>query len=155
MKKIILQTTAILLILAGVVACGKEDGNCPYKIYNEPNEPLSLKGTKWKLAGFVDVQICTMKTAEPIGEQCYLLTFHEDGVISGSTSTNTFFGSYELVNGSNISINLGNMTAINELFDGLRYIDCMNNVISYISFDERLILYYNPTNYLLFNSNMP
>jgi hypothetical protein len=77
MKKILLQTTALLLILAGMmISCGKDEIN-------------SLKGTKWKLAGIVDVQTGKLTELEPKDcEQCYTLVFDTDNTAQGYSSSN-------------------------------------------------------------------
>jgi hypothetical protein len=62
------KTIAILLILAGVVACGKE----------ENNEINTLKGTKWKLAGIVDATGKLTELEPKDCEQCYTLEFDTD-----------------------------------------------------------------------------
>jgi hypothetical protein len=70
MKKI-LSFAAILLMLTSAFTCGKED--------KKDNEIVSLKGTKWKLSGIVDVQTGILKELEPKDcEQCYTLMFDTD-----------------------------------------------------------------------------
>jgi hypothetical protein len=120
---------------------------------SEKEDVTPLIGTTWKLVGFVDAQADTMKTAEPVGDQCYLLTFHQDGTLSGYTSTNEAGGEYEIntQTGSLIIKSFGGLTMINELFDGNRYIECMYKVTYYNLSDKNLKLYYSPTDYLLFN----
>jgi hypothetical protein len=82
MKKTILKTAAILLVMAGmIIACGKEN--------NESNEPIALKGTKWKLTGIVDVQTGVLKELEPKDcERCYTLEFKTDSVAYGYSVLN-------------------------------------------------------------------
>ncbi|MDR1553433.1 MAG: hypothetical protein LBS69_08235 [Prevotellaceae bacterium] len=78
MKKILntLKFAAILLILAGVmISCGEDEIN-------------SLKGTKWKLAGIVDVQTGKLTELEPKDcEQCYTLVFETNILAKGFSCT--------------------------------------------------------------------
>jgi hypothetical protein len=123
---------------------------------SEKEETIPLIGTTWKLVGF-EAQAGTMKTAEPVGRQCYLLTFHQDGTLSGYISTNEARGVYEIntQTGALIIKNFGGMTEINELFDGNQYIECMKKVTSYNVSAKNLKLYYSPTEYLLFQPDEP
>jgi hypothetical protein len=77
MKKI-LKFTAILLIVAGNFSCGdKEDDN-----------NNTLKGTKWKLAGIVDVQTGKLTELEPKDcEECYTLAFLTDTTAEGRSAS--------------------------------------------------------------------
>jgi hypothetical protein len=62
MKKTLLKTTLLLLMIAGMVSCGKE--------------PTELAGTKWKLAGFVDAMTDVLTVPQPENcKECYTLTF--------------------------------------------------------------------------------
>ncbi|MCL1937724.1 MAG: META domain-containing protein [Candidatus Azobacteroides sp.] len=116
------------------------------------NEMGSLKGTKWKLAGFIDAVTDEMKEAEPVSEKCYLLTFNKDNTLSGVSSTNQLTGIYKLEEKtSSIYINIWPMTLINELFDGELYCKDLNAVKSFSLQKNELRLYYNDDkNYLLF-----
>ncbi|MDR2126334.1 MAG: hypothetical protein LBP63_05860 [Prevotellaceae bacterium] len=136
MKKIILQTTAILLILAGVVACGKE---------NENNEINTLKGTKWKLAGIVDTETGVLKELEPKDcEQCYTLDFDTDTTAHGQSSSNDI-----IINISKMPPTIGG-TKRNESGDGHLYMDLWYDVNSYNREDNKLKFFYEKDSYLLF-----
>jgi hypothetical protein len=141
MKKIIMNTTAIVLILAGVIACKKEK-----------EEPNPLVDTTWKLVGFVDAQADTIKPHSC--NTCFLVTFHGDGTLSGRTSTNDAGGTYEITNqlDERINISFQVTTMIGEHPDGHLFIECMNKVTSYSLWGMYLLLYYSPTVYLLFVS---
>ncbi|MDR2126333.1 MAG: hypothetical protein LBP63_05855 [Prevotellaceae bacterium] len=139
MKKAILQTTAILLILAGVVACGKE---------NENNEINTLKGTKWKLAGIVDAKTGVLKELEPKDcEQCYTLTFDTDSTAWGKSVLNTMY--IRLLPKPYINI----MTEIDDSDNGdvQLFYDAIKTVDTYKVGKNELQFFYNKKkNYLLY-----
>ena len=112
---------------------------------------LPLVGTPWKLIGFVDEGRNRVKLAEPEGESTYLLTFNENGEISGRTSTNTVFGRYILASDSLLEIlTFTNITEVNELYDGGYYIASMNDVFSFTLTPKGLALYYDSEKFMLF-----
>jgi heat shock protein HslJ len=137
-----LKIIAVLLItIGGAYSC------------NEKEKPQALlANTKWKLIGFVDAVVDTIKMAKPIDDKCYLLTFNEDHTFSGVSSTNTLSGNYDIdyaVN--NISLTIKLMTEINELFDGRLYLESLNSVQSFSLQENELRLYYNDKKkYLLY-----
>lgn len=114
----------------------------------------SLKGTTWKLVGFVDVKIDIIKEAEPKSDKCYVIKFNEDNTLSGISSTNQITGHY-IVNSDSlkITIDMHTVTEINELYDGNSYLMTINSVHNF-SFEEKTLkLYYNEgNNYLLFKA---
>jgi hypothetical protein len=83
MKKIILITAAILLILAGMTSCAKDKEK-------ENNEPLPMKGTKWKLIGYEPPGIEALMTFEPQDTctYCYSFSFDTDMTASGLAVSN-------------------------------------------------------------------
>ncbi len=111
-----------------------------------------LIGTTWKLVGFANAKRDSIELAQPSGKETYLLTFKEHGSISGITSTNQAGGKFVLSDreGGLSIIEFTNLTEINELFDGRRYIDAMNKVSSYHISPKGLSLYYGKDTYLLF-----
>lgn len=120
---------------------------------NEGFGSLPLIGTQWKLVGFVDEKRSTVKLAEPVGEDTYLLTLNKNGEISGRTSTNTAFGKYSLDSDLKAVVisQFNHLTKINELYDGRNYIESMNHVFSFKLFSKGLALYYEDQKYLLFS----
>ena len=57
----------------------------------------SLKDTKWKLAGIVDVQTGVLAELEPTDcDECFTLTFDTDSTFSGRTVNNIMWGRYEI-----------------------------------------------------------
>jgi hypothetical protein len=165
MKKIIkiLHLAAIMLLLAGVISCGKE-------------KP-TLKSTKWKLEGIVDVQTGefikivprrsyfdsetgNLIDGEPIDcEKCYTLTFTTDKNAEGWSMLNsiyiTFFESIT-ISPTNIPFSkrpLSGGTMIGESPEPTSYTDALQNLTSYICYNQELKLFYNNNNndnYLLY-----
>lgn len=84
--KTFLTTIAGLLMLAGVVSCGEDNDNCSC---GESNTPIALAGTRWKLAGIVDVKTCKLRELEPKDcETCYTLEFNTDSTATGKSVAN-------------------------------------------------------------------
>ena len=151
MKTNFLKFIAIMLIFAGSFsACNKIS---ELKNDNQVvNEPISLKNTKWKLVGFVDVVADTMKIAEPESEKCYILSFDNERTLSGVGCANTLSGNYDInYNTNNINILIWNTTEINHLFDEKLYLETLNIIQSFYVQGKELKLYYNDNkNYLLY-----
>lgn len=152
-KWVVLVGVVFLLpMLGGCQEDGLPEGEV--RLSEIPDNPdylsLPLVGTQWKLIGFVDARRHKVKPAEPEGEGTYLLTFNENGEISGRTSTNTAFGKYSLDDDQLSILEFHNITEINELFDGRYYIESMNNVFSFNLSPKGLVLYYNAQKSLLF-----
>jgi len=145
MKKRVFILGLLLLSLAGIFSACKE---------KETLETQLLENTKWKLIGFFDTIADTIKIAEPESEMCYLLSFDKNKTLFGISSTNEFQGSYKIDYSTNIiNITIGQITEINELFDGKLYIKSLNNVEIFSLIENELRLYYNSKqNYLLFKS---
>jgi hypothetical protein len=143
-------------------SCGKEP-SVPIPSQSDTLQPTQntaypLTGIKWKLVEFVSVSDGTTKTPEqPLSDNCYWITFQNDSVFIGRTSTNDIYGNYEVnTQDSTIRIIYLLTTEVNELFDGPFYSDCLRMLrLSACSFEvteTSLKLYYNETDYLLFNA---
>jgi hypothetical protein len=78
MKKIILQTAAILLIIAGIISCGKED----------KEEPIKLAGTYWWLDGIVNVETGDVIHVWEACVGCFYLYFDTDSTAPGKSVMN-------------------------------------------------------------------
>jgi hypothetical protein len=128
------------------------------------NDTIQLQGTKWKLAGIVDVQTGELTVLEPANcTECYTLTFDTDSTMSGHSTANDLI--LEIVTmSSNPGLNIctisriGMLTKINERGDGSLYLDILYCVNSYIQEDSNLKFFYtkdNKTSYLLFKSVEP
>jgi hypothetical protein len=137
MKRIIFKTAAIVLILAGVIACKKEK-----------EETSSLQGTKWKLAGYVDAATGNRIDAEPANcERCYTLTFDTETTASG----------YSVLNQISVSLVSEKIFSVRTLVEdsmngnvGLFY-EAISLVNSYVIESTELKFFYNGTNkYLSF-----
>ena len=118
------------------------------------SEETGLKGTTWKLVGFVDVETGNLKVAEPDDPRCYILTFDTDSTFSGISSTNQKWGEYRIdYEKSTLTITSSFGTEINELFDGLLFVKSFMSVQSFFLSDAELRLYYdNGKKYLLFKT---
>ncbi|MDR2362304.1 MAG: hypothetical protein LBD91_06195 [Prevotellaceae bacterium] len=137
MKRIIVKTAAIMLILAVVIACGKEKEN-----------KSSLQGTKWKLSGYVDVSTGNMIDAEPANcERCYTLTFDTETTASGYSVFNLI--SVSLVSETIFSVD----TEMDDSLNGnvTLFYKAIETVDSYKYEDAELKFFYNnKQNYLLY-----
>ena len=117
----------------------------------EGYQDIKLTYVEWKLIGFADAKQENLKMAEPESERCYRLLFKEDNTLSGMSSSNELFGTYETSSEFSIKINIYAMTEINELYDGRLYIECLNNVKTFSMTEKGLALYYDSNNkFLLF-----
>ena len=146
MKKLILKSLpATLLIVGAFIVLG----GCEKKKENKN----TLKNTEWKLVNFVDVANNTQKTPEPNSEMCYILKFLETAdSLTAVSSTNNFIGTYTIdIKTSSISITSLGGTKINEIHDGILYVESLIKVNKYAINKDVLKLYYNDNkNYLEF-----
>lgn len=106
----------------------------------------------WKFQGFGNTNDNYFEKATPSDcDECYVLTFSEDGAFSGHSTTNGFSGEYT-VDGKDIKIIDFIATEIYELGNGGKYLEKMNQIQRYEIIGNKLKLYYNQEqNYLLFN----
>jgi hypothetical protein len=119
---------------------------------NEQTNTDNLIGNKWKLVKFVNVSEDTTKDPEPSSEHCYWIIFNNDSTLLGKSSTNDLYGNYQInTQTSTIQIYPVGGTKRNELFDGRFYMECLSSVCSFEVTDTYLKLFYNKTDYLLFN----
>ena len=146
MKKLIFKTLSAVILLIGAFivlgGCEKEKEN---------KNPL--KNTEWKLVNFVDVANNTNKIPEPNSEMCYILKFLKTAdSLTAVSSTNNFIGTYTIdIKTSSISITSLGGTKINEIYDGILYIESLIKVNKYTIDKDILKLYYNDNkNYLEF-----
>ncbi|WP_160150033.1 META domain-containing protein [Parabacteroides sp. Marseille-P3160] len=135
-----MKTNKLLLITLSFLSLF-EIGGCDDS--DKFSEPELLK--TWKLVGFGTTENNEIQTVKPEDcEECYTLTFHEDGTFSGQTSTNQVTGKYKIsYQDKELKIlNLGG-TEINELYDGKLYVESLLKVESYSITERGLELYYN------------
>ncbi|MDR0680526.1 MAG: META domain-containing protein [Dysgonamonadaceae bacterium] len=119
---------------------------------SDPDENPKLTDIKWKLTSFVSNG--NAKTPEPDSNDCYWLIFDDDNTLEGKSSANFLLGSYE-VNHQTSSLRITNLggTEIYELPDGRLFVESLMTVRSFELQEAVLKLYYNETDYLLFNSD--
>ena len=123
----------------------------------------SLTGVKWKLFGIVDVKTGELKALKSYTvngkdcEQCYTITFKEDGTFTGFSTTNELYGNY-LINYSTHDLKISGLggTKIGEVGDGYLYKDILRTVQSFDLVENELKLYYNnKSNYLSYKLMTP
>ena len=112
----------------------------------------SIVGT-WKCEGFGDTKTNNVKEIEPKDcDNCYTLTFEEDGTLSGRSILNTLSGEYEI---SDKEINFTSyfLTEIGEINeDGTKFTDVFAKKIFQCEIKKlTLKLFYSETEFLLFN----
>jgi hypothetical protein len=116
-------------------------------------ENISLTG-KWKLVGFVngaDGAVTTPEASSRKPYNFYWIQFKEDKTVYGMSSSNLLLGSYDVnLDASEIQIKVGAATEVMEKPDGILFIDRLNSVRSFEYRESALLLYYNETDYLLF-----
>ncbi|WP_158860774.1 hypothetical protein [Lunatibacter salilacus] len=121
---------------------------------NQDYSSLPLISTKWKLIGFVDATRNTIKLAEDSQERSFTLTFKEDGVLEGFTSSNIVWREYVLLpplEANKIDLSLfAPSTYAGETPDGYLYIELMKKVYLYQISTKGLALFHDPRKYLLF-----
>jgi hypothetical protein len=92
-----------------------------------------------------------IRPAKPRGGESFILTFEEAGVIRGHTSSNAAYGKYSILQYLELLISdFHNITEINEVFDGIYFIESMNKIYFYRISSKGLGLYSDSKKYLLF-----
>lgn len=105
----------------------------------------------WKLVGFGNINDTQIKIAEPKNcDTCYVITFNNDGKLSGHSSTNQLLGAYQLNENNKIQILKLEGTEINELLDGKLFVRSLKDIFKYEINNCELKLYYSDIEYLLF-----
>ena len=146
-----LYRVAGLLFVAGLLVSGSCDGDqktVPPEPEPEPEPelvlpestyptPIPLKGTTWKLAGFVDMKTGKLTELEPKDcAECYTLTFDTDYTAIGKSESE--FVMIDLLDLDKYSL----LTTIGELYDGDRFRYSMTSIESFTVTSEELKLYY-------------
>ena len=110
-------------------------------------------GSTWKLQGFGSFGNDEIRKAKPEDcETCYVITFNEDGKISGTTSTNELMGEYT-ISVDSLAFNPLGGTKVGEIGDGKEFFQALEACKHYAISGSQLLLYYNRNkNYLLFNN---
>ena len=155
MKKIIKKTVFLIAMAIAVAGCDN----------SEMNKQTSLKGTKWKLEGFVDTETSILTEPEPkecgirgydehnnlIVIECYTL-FFETNTICAQTSSKSICGDYD-IDYTTHRVHIYNLFGQEngELGNGLLYHRAISSVQSFSYKGNELKLYYNDNkNYLFF-----
>jgi hypothetical protein len=125
----------------------------------EWREIVILQGITWKLIAFVDTETGEIKEVEPKNyERCYHLTFHKGDTLQGVAFNHLFYGNYTFdEETSNIQIFKEQIPSMHmERFDGVQYLNSLDEIQSFFIQKNELKLYYNnKKNYLLFKSILP
>ena len=149
MKKLLF----LACLMAGMlVSCSSDDGmdySDDGTIFSKNQE--TFINTSWKFYGFGSIDGIREVKPSPKGEDAYIVNFQKDGIISGSTSTNDFYGEYN-VQGSIININHNICTTkAGEVGDGYEFISALLSCSEYLISDNQLKLYYDKKQkYLMF-----
>jgi hypothetical protein len=126
---------------------------------NPPDIPVPLSGTKWKLAGSVNVETGELREFEPKAcVECFTLTFHSDHEASGlSVLLNTAIDLLDLRKYMSHAISEGSWSGDPSLrIDGDHFMNIMVSIESFTVTTEELKLYHNnKTEYLLFKRIQP
>jgi hypothetical protein len=145
----ILKCILFCMLLAGV-SCQNN---------NSTVIPIPLKGTEWKLAGSVNVEIGELKEFEPKPcTECFTLTFNSDHEASGrSISSKVAIDLLDLSKYTNVTFEDEVWIEDPSLpVDGGRFRMTMASIESFTVTTEELKLYYNnKTEYLLFKRIQP
>ena len=143
MKTFFLKQIVTLLAMGIVIAgCNSKDDE----------QPTSLKGTKWKLAGIVNTQTGELRVLEPKDcEECYTLTFNTNSAATAYNVNRT------------IQVDILHSCDIDDMLwceryekDGKDYCDsdvfrrALAVTKSYTVSSDELQLYYGDNYYLLF-----
>jgi heat shock protein HslJ len=135
-KSYLLLGLVVSLLVLAMMACSSDD---------------ELTNTSWKFLGFYSHETDSIEIAQPEGEQCYVINFHEDGKFSGRTATNEFEGRYT-ISDDQIYIHDCFTTKVGEMYDGERFYSSLHEATRYSISNRQLRLYYNNNqDYLLFN----
>ena len=141
-----------LLSLFCVIAIGCEklptqNGDDDIK---ETDSNFAVQGTKWKLAGVVDVQADTMKVLEPQDcSRCYSFTFDTDTTAAGWSTSNILV--VQLLPVLRVFLATEALGTDFYLEDAILFCNAIGTIISYDLNENELKFYYNENkNYLLF-----
>jgi hypothetical protein len=76
----LIKLILMLLFISSSWSCEENDRQTE-KEDDEQTEMDPLKGTEWRLVGFVDAVTDKMKEAEPNDSRCYILIFETDSTV--------------------------------------------------------------------------
>ncbi|MDD3701476.1 MAG: hypothetical protein PHC55_07600 [Bacteroidales bacterium] len=106
----------------------------------------------WKCVGFGDTKTNNVKEIEPKDcEECYIMTFREDGTFSGKSTINLLSKNY-VVSNNKLSFPNGVLaTYVLEEGDGALFTDALTKVFQFSLQESELKLFYSKTEFLVFN----
>jgi hypothetical protein len=139
--------TSLFILSAGCADNEKEN--------EDENEIVSLTGTKWELAGIVDVQTGELKELEPKDcDYCYTLEFDSDSTATGFSAGNKIkvcLLQSCISTGAPAIIGLMTFVHDGEIGDARLFNDAIYIVDSYsVEKNGMKFFYNNKRNYLLF-----
>lgn len=146
------------LLLFAFSGCSKENSTIGTVSLNDivsrsSFASLPLVGTQWKLIGFAHQGKNTIKIAERDCGDCFVLTFNEDGTLSGRTASNQASGRYELVEtdeGGIVIVVFGGETMMGEWGDGNSFVSNMADVSRFSIGQRGLELNHGDKTFMLF-----
>ncbi|MCF0072100.1 META domain-containing protein [Dyadobacter sp. CY261] len=139
MKALILPAASVLFFWL-LISCGKT---------TTISSNMELTG-KWQLDSIVQEEVIIRKPATTKGLMDIGLHFKEKGELEGTTSTNILTGFYETAQQNTIQIG-GGGTERAETNWGNLFVNALPNVNLYDLKANRLVLYYENSNRLIFS----
>jgi hypothetical protein len=151
-----MKTKNLLLVLGSVflfsLGCSNEVGNeqlipdSALKGQSDSDQEIEkegvdikLNGTKWKLAGIVDLETNTLTELEPKDcEECYTLTFDTDTTLSALSISRKVY-----IDLNQYPRNIEAMLHIQSHNDGEKFCDAILAVEAYSTTSKELKLFYN------------
>jgi len=136
----------LVVICSNCSSCTNESS----KLKEDSLQETNLQGTKWKLAGIVDVQTGDIKELDPKDcDECYTLTFDTDSTAVGwITSNDLIVRLRSVLEVFSASKALGSDFYIE---DAILFRSIIGKINSYKLYTNELKFYYNDNkNYLLF-----
>ncbi|MDR0829471.1 MAG: hypothetical protein LBN95_05090 [Prevotellaceae bacterium] len=139
--KILIPAFSLVLIFTLMSFSGCEKKNPPLQQSNICN--------KWKLISFVNG--AETIAPDPNGQNNFWIEFLPDSTMTGVSSTNQMYGNFQIGDNNEIQIAIHTMTEINELGNGILFVDNLLRVSLFTVTESELKLYYSENGYLLFN----
>ncbi len=136
----LLIPTAYVLFFSLLIGCGKT---------TTISSNMELTG-KWQLDSIVQEDVTIKKPATTKGVMDIALNFKEKGELEGTTSTNILTGFYETAQQNTIQLG-GGGTERAETSWGNLFVNALPNVNLYDLKANKLILYYDNSNQLIFS----
>ena len=126
-----------MLLVGLLTACNDKEDNITGFQYGLHNS--------WKLTGFgsVNGDNIDIRVAQPEDcESCFIVTFNNDGMVSGNTTTNDFVGNYS-INANKIRLENMVVSKVGEVYDGCEFYQALIGCSSFLIANKQLYLFYN------------